>query len=236
MFSGLILGVGACEQASLGGPGPTQPAPQANRPPEISAGVVSPAFGIDEVTTFTLRAEVRDPDGDPVAARLIGCPFGQDVPLTLENGVATLSFKSSRSCQSTLTIAASDGRGGSAQTTIPFEHTALRGPFRLVMGDNFYDQPFFYLMLEQNGGLVTGTLRDTRDHSGITDPQEPGVVDASGRFTLRFKVPSEGDLVVTGQVTSAETNLFKDVTVGTGSIVQGLYAGRTFKLWREAQY
>jgi hypothetical protein len=235
-LAALALGAASCDQ-----PGPSMPTapgttPAANQAPQISAGTISPALGIDEVTTFTVRADVRDPDGDQVSLRMLGCPFGQEVPLTVENGIATLAFTSTRLCASNLTLAASDGRGGSSQITIPFAHTALRGPFRLVLGDAFYDAPFFSLLLEQNGSVVTGTVRDHRYHAGVIDPQEPGTVDAAGRFHLRFKIPSEGDLVVTGQVTSADFSLFSDVTVASGSVIDGPYAGRAFKLWREAQY
>jgi hypothetical protein len=232
----LIVAATACNQASPAGPTPPASTPAANQPPQISAAVVTPALAIEDVTTVTLRADVTDPDGDPVSLKMLGCPFGQEIPLTLTNGVATISFKSTRLCTSTLTIAAADGRGGSAQTSVPFAHTAMRGPFRLVVGDRFYDSPFFYLMLEQTGGLVTGTVRDHRDHTGLVDPQEPGTIDAAGRFRFRLKIQSEGDLVVTGQITSAELNLFADVVAATGTVIDGLHAGRTFKLWREAQY
>lgn len=223
-----------CEQAAPVAPAP--PAAAANQPPQITVGSVSPALGIEDVTTFTVRVEARDPDSDPVSLTASGCSLGTSQPVVLDNGAATVSFRKTRGCVSSITLSATDGRGGSAQTTVTVQSTALRGPFRLVVGEGFYERPYFYLMLEQNGAAVSGTVLDDRQHPGVIDAHEPGTIDAAGLFRLRLKIQSEGDLVVVGQVTSGELNLFKDVVVASGTITEGLHAGRAFKLWREAQY
>ena len=40
-----------------------------NRPPVITSATISPAFGIQELTTFTFAAQASDPDGDAIAYR-----------------------------------------------------------------------------------------------------------------------------------------------------------------------
>jgi hypothetical protein len=230
----LLLGIVACDQPAPSAPPATSPS--ANQAPQIIAGTVMPALGIDELTTFAVRVEVRDPDADQVSLKVSGCSFGQDAPVTLENGAATLSFTADRTCGSSFSLTATDARGAAAQTAVSFQHTSLRGPYRLVVGQGFYDQPYFLIMLDQSRAVVTGTIRDSHGDRGTTDPQEPGVIDAEGRFRLRFTIESEDDLNVAGQVISAEFSLWNDVLVGTGTVIDGLHAGRTFQLWREAQY
>lgn len=230
----LLAGTAACDQSS-----PTEPprvTPSANQAPRITPGAVSPALGIDDVTTFTVRVEVRDPDGDPVALRAHGCSLGQGNDVLLQNGAATVSFQGSRLCGSTITFIATDPGNLTAIVPVPFQHTSLRGWYRLVLGEGFYDDPHFYVDLTQSGTVVTGTIRDLRGHSGVVDPQEPGTIDAAGSFRIRFKIQSEGDLLVTGRVTSADFSLFQDTVVATGTITDGPYVGRAFKIWREAQY
>lgn len=205
-----------------------------NRAPEVTAGDPSPALAIDELTTIRVPIDVRDPDGDAVTLSVSGCPAGQTTPVTLMNGA--LEFSPTRNCASTLTVTATDARGAAAQASVSYSHTSLRGWYRLVVGDRFYDSPFFFANMEQTGAIITGTIRDIRGHEGQVDPHEPGTIDAAGRFRVRFKIQSEGDLLVAGQVISADLSVFNDVVVATGVVIDGLYAGRAFQLWREAQF
>ena len=235
LAAGLILSAMGCEQVLPAAPLPPSIPPPANQAPQISGASVSPGLGIHAVTTFTVRADVGDADGDPLTVKMSGCPLGQDVAVPVSTGLASLSFKTVAPCVSTLTLTVSDGRGGSAETKVPFQYLEMRGAFRLVVGDGFYDRPYFYVVLQQNGATLSGTVVDDRGHAGVIDSHE-ATVDAAGRFRLKLRIPSEGDLVVSGQVVSAELDLFRDIVIATGAIADGLYAGRAFKLWREAQY
>jgi hypothetical protein len=235
----VLLVCAGCDKTMPSAPAPTSPtptAPSVNQLPLIVVDTVAPALGIRDVTTFTFRVDVRDPDGDQVALTVSGCSFATDSPIVLENGSANLSFTAARRCGSSLALKATDAKGAVTRATVPFEATDLNDSFRLVIGDGFYSQPYFYVTLTQTGSMVTGTIRDQRDHQGTTDPGTPGTIDAEGRFRLRFKISSEDDLTVTGQVISGGRDLFSDVTIATGTVTGAAFRGRAFKLWHEAQY
>lgn len=231
----LFTAIAACNQPAPASPGAVQTT--ANQAPVITTQPITPALGIDDVTTFSLRVDVRDLDGDAVSLQASGCSLGDETPVALDGGVATIAFQSSRNCGSTIVLAAMDVRGNTANVAVPFQHTRFENWYRLVIGDGFYDQPHFYVTLQQSGATITGTIRDSRNDTGVIDQQDPGTVDAEGRFRLRFKIQSEEDLEIAGQVISTgNNNLSNDVVVATGTVTSPRFAGRTFKLWREAQF
>jgi len=190
----------------------------------------------DDVTTLTITVEVRDPDGDAVSLRASGCTIGTDVLIPVVNGVATISFVPDASCSWSTSLTATDSRGAVAEVTVPIQHTRFRGWYRLVIGTGFYDTPSYSVNLEQSGTAITGTIRDTRGHSGTVDPHQPGTIDAEGRFHLRFKIQSEEDLEISGRIISPDRSVFDDVVIATGVVTSGGLAGRTLRVWREAQY
>lgn len=112
----------------------------------------------------------------------------------------------------------------------------MKGAFRFVLGDGIYAQPAYGAALNQSGSMITGTIHDFRGHYGITDPHEPGTIDADGRVRIRFKIQSEADLLVSGQVTSAITTIFDYVLIGRGTVLGDTNVGQSFQLWHEAMY
>ena len=236
MAVAIVFACAGCHNPTPSTPTPTPTPASANQSPLIVVGPVAPTLGIRDLTTFTFGIDVRDPDGDPVALTVSGCSFGSEAPIVLENGSATLSFKADRKCGYALALKATDAKGALTQASVAFQATDLNDTFRLVIGDDFYGQPYFFVNLTQTGTVLTGTIRDEHEHQGTTDPGGPGTIDAEGRFRLRFKFGSDDDLIVTGQVVSASRDVFNDVTVATGAVTSTANRGRTFKLWHEAQY
>jgi len=232
----LSAGAGSCDRALPSAPRPPLSTTSSNQAPQLTAGPVSPSVGIYDVTTFTVRVEVRDPDGDPVSLKMSGCPRDQDVPIPLESGATTVSFIATGACASPLRFTATDARGAASETPVSFQTFRMKGAFRFVLGEGIYAQPAYGAVLNQSGSVITGTIHDFRGHYGSTDPHEPGTIDADGRFRIRFKIQSEADLLLSGQVTSAITTFFDYVLVGRGTVLADAFAGRSFELWHEAMY
>jgi hypothetical protein len=232
-----LIGVAACGTHSPSAPTQQQPGPAApNQAPQITA-TITPATGIDELTTFTARIEVKDPDGDRVSLTASrGCDNLTDTAVDLSGGVGLVSFKSRWNCGPWLTLTATDARGSSTRAQAAAEHKGLGGPLRLVLGDDFYSQPVFWMTLTQSATIVTGTIHDI-GHTGTTDPQDPGTIDDEGRFRVRFRIQGDpDDLILAGQLIAPRGGLLDDTVIAVGQVVGKRHAGRAFKLWHEAVY
>ena len=194
---------------------------------------MTPTTGIDQVTIFTARVEVRDPDGDAVSVTASSiCPSPKDSPVNLNGGVGFVSLKADGQCGARLAFTASDAKGATARAEVSAERRGLGGTFRLALGEDFYSQPNYSIVLTQSGTLVTGTLSDY-PRSGIMDLQTPGSIDESGDFQLRFRVQTDPEeFVLVGQVVGSTTYSLADVLIATGRIVKGRHAGRAFKIWQ----
>ena len=215
------------------GPGPGAP----NQTPEITAAI-TPDTGIDDLTTFTARVEVKDADGDRVTLTASGLcdTFPRDTPIELNAGVALITFKTTWKCGPSLRLTATDTRGSSTSKDVSATHKGLGGNLKLVLGQGFYDQPTYWVNLTHTGTAVTGTIRDSFN-GGAIDPQEPGTVDEAGRFRLRFKFPSDpDDLVIAGQLTAPRGGLLETNVIASGQVVGRRHGGRIFQLWHEASY
>jgi hypothetical protein len=231
--------IAACSSGTPSAPTPSTPAPGAgpvgpNRAPEIVA-TVTPTLGIDQVTTFTARVEVKDPDGDPVSVTVSSlCQFPKDTPVELNGGVGVVSFKTIDKCGPVLRFTATDSKGATARADASAEHRGLGGIFRLTIGDSFYSQPYYSITLAQSGNVVTGTLSDD-GRTGVMDLQTPGTVDEEGHFRLRFRVQTDTDeFVLAGQLIASQRLSFGDIAIATGQVVSGRHAGRPFKIWLPA--
>ena len=237
----LVILLLACSAACSSERAPSAPqsptAPSPNRAPELVVGAITPPLGIEGVTTFRVPIEIRDPDGDAVTLTMSGCPHGVTTQAVAQADRAELSFKADRLCGSSLKIIATDNRSAATEQSAVFQHTSLNGPRRLVIGEGFYTQPNFTVTLTQAETLITGTISDSKPfgHKGTIDPADPGAIDHEGRFRLHFKIDGD-DIVVTGQVQSAESNYVSDVLVASCRVVGGVYAGRPCQLWNEAVY
>jgi hypothetical protein len=235
----LAASLAGCSNGNPSAPTPTNPAPGSgpagpNRAPEIVA-TMTPTLGIDHVTTFTARVEVKDPDGDPVSVTLRSlCQFPTDTPVELNGGVGVVSFKTIDRCAPRLTFTATDSKGASAPAEASAERRGLAGTFRLAIGDDVYGPPYYFISLAQSGPVVTGTLRDD-GRTGVMDLQTPGTVDENGRFRLRFRVQTDTDeFVLSGELIASTGIYFGDVAIATGQVVSGRHAGRRFRIWQPA--
>jgi hypothetical protein len=234
-----LTGIGACTGGTPSAPTPSTPAPGSgpvgpNRAPEMVA-TVTPTLGIDQVTTFTARVEVKDPDGDPVSVTVSSlCQSPKDTPVELNGGVGVVSFKTIDKCGPVLRFTATDSKGATARADASAEHRGLGGIFRLTIGDSFYSQPYYSITLAQSGNVVTGTLSDD-GRTGVMDLQTPGTVDEEGHFRLRFRVQTDTDeFVLAGQLIASQRLSFGDIAIATGQVVSGRHAGRPFKIWLPA--
>lgn len=235
----VVLGcvLAACDKQTSTTPAPMTPLP--NQAPRIVA-TVTPEFGVSQVTTFTARVEVTDPDGDPVSASR-RCPTSVETPLPLTNGVTTISFKAGPPdlCGS-FQLFATDARGAQSETRVGTSSFGMDGSFRLVIGTvTDWRRPVteeygvFGLSLRQRGTEITGMIIDSH-HRGTVDAAAPGSIDADGRFQIRFKI--EGDFELSGELTGAVRDLKEDKLVGVGVVKGPRYAGKTFQLWVPSAY
>jgi len=229
-MSGLTMMLAACGGAPAApAPVPTAPAPvpaAANRAPSILDASLTPTLGVAQLTTFHARVQAADPDGDPVSVTWSSwnVPLGDQSELAFTpcgcRGPSPL-------ISSPLDVAVSDGKGGRVTAKLDFIVAGLTGSF-----DGYYDDgsgPLFIMDLTQTGSAATGTFYDVRrEHRGTTDPADPGRIEADGHFTLRFKLPSEPDFVLTGQFEPNKTGRFLSAYIGKGRVIGGVYDGRTF--------
>ena len=212
-------------------PAPTAPAPVAavqNHQPTIVDASITPTFGIGQLTTFRAHVTATDPDGDPLSTAWSSNSIPVGGTPDVEFTACSCRFQGS-SIISPLTVTVSDTKGGRSTRSVGFIVAGLTGHF-----DGYYDEggDLFIMDLTQTGNAVTGTFVDVRrNRSGVTDPAEPGRVEADGRFRLRFKLDSEPDLVLTGQFAinpDPFVGRFLSGYVGTGVAFGGSHAGQTF--------
>ena len=172
---------GSKDEATPTPTGPTPPTPAANRSPQITAATVTPASGITSLTTHAFSASATDPDGDPVN---YSWDFGNGTSASSAGASVIYSNASTTTYQAVLTV--TDGKGGTATSTIPVTSAALSGSF----SGTLIGAPLSVTLTHFLGGLVNGTWEvPAFGFVGEVGPAgEPGKIDASGRFDLRFKV------------------------------------------------
>jgi hypothetical protein len=208
---------------------PTPDAPDQNHPATIVDASVTPTIGVSQLTRFRAHVTATDPDGDPLSTAWSSNSIPVGGTPEVEFTACSCRFQGS-SIISPLTVTVSDAKGGRSTRSVGFIVAGLTGHF-----DGYYDEgrgDLFIMDLTQTGNAVTGTFVDVRrNRSGVTDPAEPGRVEADGRFRLRFKLDSEPDFVLTGQFAinpDPFVGRFLSGYVGTGVAFGGPHAGQTF--------
>lgn len=184
----LILVVASCFVVACGGGGgggggsnsggnnPITPTP-ANHNPSITAMSFSPAFGIQELTSFTYSASASDSDGDSLS-------YAWDIAGNPHSGTSgTIRFTNGGSGTARLTV--TDGKGGSASDTRSFVVGSATGTWVRASGPSALGN--YRFVLHQISTSVTGTYWDSTYGDGRIDPAEPGTIDSRGNIRIRVK-------------------------------------------------
>ena len=221
---------------------PTVPPPlpvTANSPPVITA-TVSPGLGIEQLTTFTARIEVNDPDGDGVTLTGRYCGVVNESPIPLTAGVGTISSTPPADNCGGFQLTATDTRGARTEQWVGFRAVGLSVTYDLFIGtprpgEEIGNEASFGGWLKQVGTVVTGVISEAAG-SGVVDPEAPGTIDATGRFRIRFKIGNTDDLEITGQLNGVSTDAFRDLVIGEGTVTGPRFAGKAFQLRYHSPY
>jgi hypothetical protein len=175
-------GGGSSSPAPTPTPTPT-PTPQ-NHSPAITTLSVSPAFGIQQLTSFSAQAAATDQDSDPLT-------YEWDFGDSATGAGAAVNHAFTTGGPFTVKVTVKDGNGGSVSDSRSVLVGSMTGRWQV-------DIPTFVplqLDLQQDNGVVTGTFLQLQDGpatpkgtTGKTDPAEPGKIDANGQVEIRFKV------------------------------------------------
>ena len=212
------LGLAGCgSSGSSPNPTPTPVPTATNHNPAITSSTVTPAFGISQITGFSVQAAATDSDGDAVTYEW---DLGDGTKLT--GAAVTHAYAGNGPMTVTLTV--KDGKGGTITDTKSILVGGMAGTWRV-------DVPSFVpiqLDLQQNGGIVTGTFVQLEDGvstpkgtSGKTDPAEPGKIDGNGKVEIRLKVGRFLDFYIRGTMDSTGRTI-------TGGLFGSGFGGNSF--------
>jgi Bacterial Ig domain len=207
----LLFALAACGGSDGSTPTtPTTPTtPQANRAPVISSASVTPTFGIADITPFNFAAIASDPDGDTLSyswnAAGNTAAAASPPPLVF----------SSPGGNGSATITVTDGRGGTASSSVNFIVGSMSGRWVGTM-------PGFalsYNFIQASPGTLTATFTATGavGVTGNLDPASANTINGAGHVTFRSKVTSVGvqDYTITGDMDNTGTRFVGSVT-GSG--------------------
>jgi len=167
-------------------PTPT-PTPTTNRAPTIT-GMTVTAFGISELSTFQGSVSVADADGDTVTVTW-------DIGGLAATGTAWTKTLIGNGTY-TVTVTATDGKGGSATDTRSCTVGNMAGQWTGILGPAALGN--YQFTLTQTLGVIQGTYFDTTFGAGKIDPAEPGRIDVNGNVTMRVKQGPFSDWYFTG--------------------------------------
>jgi hypothetical protein len=212
-----ILATTSCGGSSSGS-SPTTPTPttQQNRNPTITSTTVTPTFGIADLQTFNFSAIANDPDGDALT-------FSWDAAGNRGSGAAPppITFASpGGNGQATVTV--TDGKGGSASSTINFTVGSMSGAWRvdtgLLTGATF--------QLTQNGAIVTGSFSLPNIGNGNTDPAQPGQLNVAGGLAMRVKIGAFTDFNMAGSMDTTGRRV-------SGTLQGSGFSGQPFSMQKQ---
>jgi hypothetical protein len=167
----------------------------------------APAFGVAQLSSFSFNASASDLDGDAVS-------YIWDVagnPVAGANGTMTFSNGGNATARVTVT----DSKGATATDTRSFVVGSMTGSWAGVVdttGCTGITKPMT-ATLAQNLTAVTGTiglpngLCSFNGGTAVTDPAEPGRIDANANVTIRIKVPPFTDVTFRGTMDSSGRKL-----------------------------
>ena len=186
-----------------------------NRAPIFASVSVSPAFGISQVTTFTMSATASDPDGDPLTYRW---DFGDGQTATGQFFTKTYSGTG----VAVVGVTATDSRNGSASETRTITVGSMSGHWvGSIPGFTNLTLDF-----QQTGTVVTGTFTDGAGNAARTDPAQQGRIDGSGNVELRWKIAVFNDPTFRGQMDQSGRRI-------TGGVFGSGFNGQPFEMTKQ---
>jgi hypothetical protein len=209
----LSLSLAAC--GSSGGssgtntPTPTTPTPtpQANRAPVITSVTVNPSFGMADFVTFNFAAIASDLDGDSLT-------YSWNLAGNSRTGANASIIFASPGGNGQATVTVTDGKGGSASSSVNFVVGSMSGRWIMTTGPAPLPGSS-YQLTQSSSGLVTGTFSLPGIGNGNTDPAQPGQINSAGALTMRIKVAPFTDFTITGTMDSSGTRVSGSVS-GSG--------------------
>jgi carbon monoxide dehydrogenase subunit G len=205
------FGCGGGSPSAPSGGGQPSTAPAANRAPSVTSVTGSPAFGVQDFTTFTFNAAATDPDADALT-------YTWDIAGNAKSGqTAQMLFGSGGDGVATVTV--TDNRGGSATGKVEFTVGSMSGRWLGNLPPNkvVNAQTTMTMNLTQFGaGVVTGTASTVAGNGTVGPTGEPGKINANGDVELRIKVAPFTDFYFRGRMD------------GTGRTIMGALSGSGF--------
>ena len=189
-------------------PSPTPTPTPTNHSPTISSVTITPAFGIAQLTQFTMAATASDADGDAIT---YSWDLGEGKTAT---GTSVTNTYQSNGPM-TVRITVQDSKGASATDTRTVSIGGMTGEWKGTVDVTFCAgvvKPMT-ASLQQNLTLVTGSVALPqglcRFTAGIavTDPAEPGKITAAGAVEIRIKVPPFTDVYLRGSLDASGSRL-----------------------------
>jgi hypothetical protein len=233
----VLPGLSACGGSSNSGGGSTPTSPTTttptNRAPVIATMTASPAFGVQQLSQFSFTASATDADND---ALTYTWDFGDGT-----QGTGTSTTKT-YATGGTMSVRLSVSDGKAAQGIAPATTTDTRS---IVVGSmtgqwsGTIDLDFCIpgrikpvtATLTQSSGTVTGSiylpegLCSFSPGTAVTDPAEPGTINAAGAFQVRAKVPPYTDVYFRGTMDATGRRI-------TGGIYNSGHNGTPF-VWNK---
>jgi len=189
-------------------------APPANRAPVITGITINPAFGIAQLSPFSMSASATDPEGDALSYTW---DFGDGTQGTGSSGTKTYTNGGNM----TVRLTVSDGRAAQGIKTATTSDTrsivvgSMAGTWRLTLNTpECGSKNTLLLTLTQNFATVEGTFSAPNGFcnvpvgtTGRTDPAEPGRILINGHLDLRLKIGIFIDSYFRGDMQSTGTTL-----------------------------
>jgi hypothetical protein len=158
---------------------------------------------LQDRTLFTFSVNATDADGDPMT-------YSWDIAGNTASG-STASFTFSSGVRGTATVTASDGRGGTATGSQPFQVNTMSGRWTGV-------GPWgpFTMTLTQTLGFITGSYTDEIGTAQVGPTGELGTIDNNGNISLRVKQAPFADFTMRGTLDGSGVRATGTVT-GSGA-------------------
>ncbi len=215
---GFIIAASSCGGSGGGStPTPTTPTPvQQNRNPVIASTTVTPTFGIADLQSFSFNAIASDPDGDALT-------YSWNAAGNTASGATPppIIFTSpGGDGQATVTV--TDGKGGTASSSVNFTVGSMSGSWRvdtgILVGTTF--------QLTQRGAIVTGSFTIPSIGNGNTDPAQPGQINAAGTLAMRVKIGAFTDFTMNGTMDTSGRRI-------TGGLQGSGFTGQPFSMVKQ---